>query len=253
MEENTNPENVAVSNDAPQQEKMLSQSEVNKIVGREKAEAAANARRAVEQEYAARESLPNPAQMQPQAPTARQIGEQQQSRNSNVSRDMDADAIYQQVTERFNAEQKQKDDEIAREQFEQDMTQVARNYTSKMSDGPKNYSDFDEVIKDFDPTAFPQLIYLTAGMENADGIMYELVKNPSKLVSMNALAQTSPKMAHAELLKLSGSIGSNRQAQSQAQHQNVDAPLDRLEPSRVSGSSDKMSIGDLRNQPWLRG
>lgn len=133
------------------------------------------------------------------------------------------------------------------------MTQVANNYLQKVEQGKAAYEDFDEVTKDFDPTAFPQLTFLLSGIENAGDVLYDLAKNPLKLAGLDRLAEKNPRQAHNELLKLSKSITDNRQAQAEAQNQNVAEPLDRLSPSRVSGSNGKMGIRDLRNQPWLKG
>lgn len=243
MDENQVTEDVLAASEPVQEEKMLPQSEVNKIVGRAKEEAASKARKAVEDSYAGRlEEL----QRQRQAQEADAVAQSQQEHNTEVPRDVTADSVYQQVQERFNEEMRQR-------QFEQEMTQVAQNYTHKMKQGAENYEDFDEITKDFDPTAFPQLLYLVAGIDNAADVVYDLSKNPSKLAALDYLAERSPKQAHAELIKLSTSIGDNRRAQSDAQNQNVNAPLDRLQPSRISGSNGKQSITDLRNQPWLKG
>lgn len=212
-------------------EKMLPQSHVNKIVQREKEQTYLKAKREVEEQY------------------QRQLEElqaKQTQRNDNVPRDVDANAIYQQVQERFNAEMQQK-------QLENEMSRVAQSYHSKMSLGKDSYDDFDEITKDFDPTAWPQLTYLVAGLDNAADVVYDLSKNPMKLAALDRIAEKDPRKAQAELLKLSRSITENRQATNNAESQNVSAPLDRLSPSRVSGSNGKMSIKDQRNQSWLRG
>jgi hypothetical protein len=231
MEENQVTENVALPVEDTEREKMLSQSQVNKIVQHEKTKAAAAAKREAEEKY------------QRELET---IKSNQTQRNENVPRDVDANALYQQVQERFNQEMQQK-------QIESEMNRVANSYLSKMQEGRKAYEDFDEITKEFDPSAFPQLTYLVAGIDNAADIIYELASNPTKLTVLDRLAEKNPKQAQAELLKLSRSIMENRQAQSEANSQNVAAPLDRLQSSRVSGSNGKLSIRDLRSQPWLRG
>lgn len=218
--------------------KMLPQDEVNKIVAREKSRAAEGARREAEQQY----------QQQLEA-----LRSQQQQHNAQIPRDADSAAMYQQVQELFNqnvaAHQKQMQDEQQR----QHMTQVANNYLAKVEQGKSAYADFDDVTKDFDPTAFPQLTFLLSGIDNAGDILYDLAKNPMKLAGIDRLAEKNPRQAQSELLKLSQSINANKQAQADAQNQDVAAPLDRLASSRVAGSNGKMGIKDLRNQPWLRG
>lgn len=211
--------------------RVFSQDEVNRLIGREKEQAALRARKEAEEEYARQLEATN---------------QSQQKRNEEVPRQVDADAIYQQVQERFNQEMQQK-------QLEQEINAVANNYLTKMANGKTAYSDFDEVTQGFDPQSFPQLVYLVSGLDNAADVVYELAKNPSKLVTINSLAKEAPKMAQSELVKIATSIKANQEAKAEAGSQQANAPLDRLQPSRVSGSNGKMTISDLRNQSWLKG
>lgn len=223
-----------MSGSEPAQQKMLSQDEVNKIVAREKGRAADSARREAEEKY----------QRDLEALNAQRV--QQDQRNTQVPRDFDSNAMYQQFTERFNREMQER-------QLKEQMSQVAGNYLQNIAKGKAAYEDFDEVTGDFDPTAFPQVVYLLAGDPQAADVLYDLSKNPMKLASINSLAEKNPQLAKRELAKLSKSIVDNRQAQSEAQTQNVSEPLDRLQSSRVAGNNGKMGIKDLRSQPWLRG
>lgn len=227
---NANGQNNAVSHD----EKLFTRDQLAKIVNAESTKAAAQAKREAEEKY----------QRDMEALNATRV--QQEQRNAEVPREVDANAIYQQVQERFNKEMQE-------QQMRAQMTQVANNYLQKVAQGKAAYEDFDEVTKDFDPTAFPQLTFLLSGIENAGDVLYDLAKNPLKLAGLDRLAEKNPRQAQNELLKLSKSINDNKQAQAEAQTQNVAEPLDRLQPSRVSGSNGKMGIRDLRNQPWLKG
>lgn len=232
MEENQVTDNAVIENPiAPEQERMVPQSQVNKII-KHKTYEAAQAQRELEEKH----------QRELEA-----IRVQQTQRNETVPRDVDANAIYQQVQEKFNAEMQQR-------HLQGEIDRVANTYLSKMEQGKSSYEDFSEVTKDFDPVEFPQLIYLLSGMENAADIIYDLSKrNPEKFAELQNLAEKSPKLAQARLLKLSRSISENRQAQADEQSRNVAEPLDRLQSSRISGSNGKMGISDLRKQPWLRG
>lgn len=235
MEENQVLDNaVENTNFAPETEKMLSQSQVNKIVQHEKAKAAQTIKREMEERH------------QRELESIQSQQHQQSQRNENVPRDMDANAIYQQVQERFNQEMQQR-------RLKDEMDRVATSYLSKMEQGKTAYEDFEEVTKEFDPAAFPQLTYLVAGIDNAADVIYDLSRNPLKLAGLDRLAEKNPRQAQAELLKLSRSITENRQAQSDESSQSVAEPLDRLQSSRVSGSNGKMGIRDLRKQPWLKG
>lgn len=215
-------------------EKMLSQSQVNKIVQHEKAKAAQTIKRDLEERH------------QRELEQIKSQQQQQTQRNDSVPRELDANAIYQQVQEKFNQEMEQR-------RLKDEVDRVAHTYISKMAQGKDAYDDFEEVTKEFDPTAFPQLTYLVAGIDNAADVIYHLSGNPLKLAGLDRLAEKNPKQAQSELLKLSRSIAENRQAQSEENSNQVAAPLDRLQPSRISGSNGKMSIQDLRKQPWLRG
>jgi uncharacterized protein with von Willebrand factor type A (vWA) domain len=238
MEENQE-EIAEVMDEAPQveqpAEKMLTQTQVNHIVQREKQQAAERARRQAEQEF----------QQQMQQQQAQQAEAKQQEMQSQ-SKEANAEALYQQVQERFNQEMQQK-------QAEAEIAQVAQSYHQKMEAGKGSYEDFEDITSKFDPTAFPQLVYLISGLDNASDIVYELSKNPSKLVTLDTLAHKSPSHAQAELNSLSKSIRENKTAQAEAGDQQVNAPLDRIQPSRVSSGNGKMSINDLRSQDWLRG
>jgi hypothetical protein len=235
MEENQVTDN-ALDNGVTEseQEKMLSQSQVNKIVQHEKAKVAQATKRELEEKH------------QRELEQIKSQQQQQTQRNEQVPRELDANAIYQQVQERFNEEMQQR-------RLKEEMDKVANSYLSKMEQGKTAYEDFEEVTKEFDPTAFPQLTYLVSGIDNAADVIYDLARNPLKLAGLDRLAEKNPRQAQAELLKLSRSIAENRQAQADENSQNVAAPLDRLQSSRISGSNDKMSISDLRNQSWLKG
>lgn len=217
-----------------QQEKLFTRDQLAKIVANESAKAAQVARKELEDKYGADIS---------------QLRAQQQERNNSVSREVDVNAIYQQVQEKFNKDRQAHEEE----QMRKELSNVANTYFSKVSQAKDNYSDFDAVTQDFDPSAFPQLALLIAGVDNGGDVLYDLVKNPQKLSTMNLLAERNPRLAQNELLKLSKSILDNRNAQAEAGNQSVAEPLDRLSPSRVSGSNGKKTIDDLRSESWLRG
>lgn len=233
--------NADNNNVAGEQDKMFTRDQLAKIVNAETAKAAHHARQEAEAKY------------QRDLEAAKAIQGKQDQRNAEVPRDVDANAIYQQVQEKFNQQMQAEKERQEQERVRAHMASVADNYLAKVEQGKTAYEDFDEVTKDFDPTAFPQLTFLLAGIDNAADVLYDLSKNPIKLAGLDRLAEKNPRQAHSELIKLSQSITVNKDAKAEAQNQNVAEPLDRLQPSRVSGSNGKMGIRDLRNQPWLRG
>lgn len=219
---------------AQAQERMIPQSEVNKLIQGAKQNAAMRARQEFEAEQAQRAQQQSLQSMSP-------------PQGQNASKQDGADAMYQQFMERFNQELQQR-------QVEQELEVMKSNYANRLEQGRSSYGDFNDVMKDFEPADFPQLTYLVSGLDNGGHILYELAKTPSKLVYLNTLAKESPRMARSELAKLSQSIAANQQAMAESQgSEGIAAPLDQLQPSRVSGSNGKMSIRDLQAQPWLKG
>lgn len=223
---------------APVADKVFTRDQVAKIVNAEKSKAADATRRELEQKHQR---------------DLEQLNASRNSGNADTSQTGDADAMYQRVQERFNQKMQEDKQHEEQERMRAHVATVADNYLSKVSQGKSAYDDFDEVTKDFDPAAFPQLTYLLSGIDNAHEVLYDISKNPLKIAGLDRLAEKNPRQAQAELMKLSQSITANKQAQADAQDQNTAEPLDRLSPSRVSGSNGKMSISDLQKQPWLKG
>lgn len=204
------------------QERMISQSEVDKIV---------HAKIMRERE-----------KMQPQ----------NQSGMGGIPPGFDEDALLARATERMQQELDKQRQTYELEQNKARVEDVVRNYEEKMKMGPELYSDFNDVMADYNPSAFPQVTLLAAQMDNLPDIMYELAKNPGKLTHLHTLALASPDMARKELVKLSESIKRN----DDAVNNNVKSPspLSKLKPSANAGSdTGKRKISDLRKMPWLRG
>ena len=220
-------------------EKTLTTSQVNDIVKREKARAA---ERAVEQE---RQKM----QAQHQAELERVRAEA--AGKSAPTGEIDTTAIKQQVYKQFMQDLQKHRDEVEKEAQERELKAIADQYYLKMGKGSQLFEDFNEVMGDFEPDKFSNAVMLAAQMENTPEIMYELANNPSKLVQIDSLAKTAPKMAMKELERLSKSINQNLEAKTN----NVSAPppLSQLKSSSVGMDSGKMTLKDFKNAPWLKG
>lgn len=236
---------VAVAQDvqSSEPEKTLTQSQVNDIVKREKAQVAERVRREMEAQM---------AQMQPQ-------------NMGGIPQNVDVDAIKRDVMNHLIEEAKKIDEAEAKKaqdaqaaQEREEAQRKANDFYLRFNKGAEKFSDFEEVMQDFEPQAFPQVAFLAAET-GSDGqpfdtaaIMYELAKNPLKLTHINELSRTAPKLAYKEVEKLNQSILKNQQA-IQA---NVSPrePLSRLKSSSsVGADTGQMTLRDLKNQPWLRG
>jgi hypothetical protein len=212
---------------------MLTASQVNDIVKREKIRAAEKARQEAE---AAHQAELERMRSQPGQPGGGSL---------------DVAAIEDRVYNKFLDELAHHRDEAVKAQQEAELRGIAEQYYLKMGKGSQLFDDFNEVMGDFEPDKFPNAVMLAAGMEHTPEIMYELAKNPSKLQEIDALATKSDKLAKRQLQKLSQSIESNLQAKATAV--NAPAPLSRPKPSMVGADNGKMSLKDFKNAPWLRG
>lgn len=164
----------------------------------------------------------------------------------------------EKMWQRFNERAKLQEEAEAAErekahqaEYQQHMTKVAQQYATKMTAGKDKFSDFDEVMTDFDYDAFHPIAFLANELENTDEVMYELGKNPTKLAQLDYLAKTSPKTAQKEMKKLSESIQQNQKAL--ASNATTNAPLSRLKSSNVGEDSGKLGLEDYKGQSWLRG
>ena len=143
-----------------QQEKMVPQSVVNQIVAREKAQAAQRARQeAMEQ-----------AQAQAQA-----IG--QQSNGMGSMPGVNIEQMKREIYEKIMGEAQEAQAKRQEEEHKAAMIEVADSYHKKMGSGKDAYPDFDDVMGDFNVSAFPKIVFLASQLDNTADVMYELAKN----------------------------------------------------------------------------
>ena len=205
--------------------------QVRKVVQREKAEAYEKARREAQKEI---EAL-----------------KQSQGSVGGMAPAIDEEQLYSKFYERLMGDAKAQQEAQKRAQFEQDMQNVAQNYLLKMEKGKGLYDDFEAVTSSFEPEAFPKVVQLVSQMENAADIIYELSKNPSKLVTISELADRSHKMAQSQLNSLVESIKMNQMAKENNVRTNP--PLARTQPSTSAGSdTGAKTVADFKKMPWLR-
>jgi len=214
-----------------QQEKMLTASQVNEIVKREKAKAAQNAR----------------------AETEARLAQQMGSVNLNSGFDPAAlkEELGKEIYGKFMQDLQEHQEKTRRKEQEKHLKGIADKYYLKMGKGSQLFEDFNEILGDFEPDKFPETVMLAAEMEHTPEIMYELANNPSKLQEIEFLAQRSPRLAMKQLEKLQSSIGKNLEAK--ANVASAPAPLSRLKSSSVGADTGKMSMRDLKKASYLRG
>ena len=217
-------------------EKTLTTGQVNDIVKREKARAAERVRQEL--------------QAQHQAELER-IRQESMAKPPPKPNGLDTSEIEKRVYDKFMQDLQKHRDEVEKEAQERELKSIADQYYLKMGKGSQMFEDFNDVMGDFEPDKFPNAVMLAASMENTPEIMYELANNPSKLLEIDSLARTAPKLAQKQLERLSKSISQNLEAK----NNNVSAPppLSKIKSSSVGMDSGKMTLKDFKNASWLKG
>jgi hypothetical protein len=211
-------------------EKLLKQSDVNKIVGGVKVDAYEKGQRderaRIEQERATRVNAASP----PPVPT--------QKDTVTISPEELERMIDEGATKRANLER---------------ATQVVNQFAGKMQGGIEKYSDFEDVVTKLDIPNLPgHVIDWANSMDNTADVMYDLAKHPRKLTDILVLSQTSPALARDEFNRLSDSIKQNEQAVKA--NTSAAAPLDQVKHSTAGKDNSVIrSIDDMRNLDFLRG
>lgn len=158
---------------------------------------------------------------------------------------VDTEAIKQQIMNDLTQQMQKAKEQRAQEDMEKEAKKIADAYHAKMASGKESFEDFDEVMADFNPAAFPNLVYLASQVDNTPAVMYELMKNPSKWATITLLSERDPQAAQNMIRRVSASIVANQQAK--ADEKNVEPPLSRMSSSPTGQDSGKPnSVRDFK-------
>lgn len=158
---------------------------------------------------------------------------------------VDKEALKQEVLNDLRQQFQEASEKRAQEDMEKEAKKIADTYHARMGQGKESYDDFDEVMADFNPAAFPNLVFLASQVENTPAVMYELMKNPSKLAALTLMSERDPNAAQNMINKVSASIKANQQAK--AEEKNVAPPLSRLSSSPTGqDSGTPSSVRDFK-------
>lgn len=152
---------------------------------------------------------------------------------------VDKEALKQEVLNDLRQQFQEAGEKRAQEDMEKEAKKIADTYHARMTGGKEVYEDFDDVMADFDPAAFPNLVFLASQVDNTREVMYELMKNPSKLAALTLMSERNPSAAQNMIKKVSDSIVANQQAK--AEDKNVAPPLSRMSSSPTGQDSGKPS------------
>lgn len=207
------------------QEKMIPQSQVNKIAAREAKHAAEKARQEMHAEFE-RQRVSQEVQQTPS-----QMGGMPQ----------------------FTPEQMEQHIMAAAHRMSAKMTadKMAADFESKIKAEIESDPDFGDVYDSLNISQHPELVIWMNGMDNSAKVVKDLANNPTKFANILMLAKNGMgALAQKELGKLSESIKVNQTAQAQPK---VKEPLDQLSPSSIGVGSGEMSVSDFQKMDWLRG
>lgn len=210
-----------------QQEKMISQSQANALIGKARQEGAA---RAVEE---FRRSQPESVQQQHSyRETSTQVDE-------SKYRQIAAEEA-QRLRDVWYAEAQQKHDE-------QTAQQIVKGFYDKIEAGKQKYDDFDTVTGDLELKRFPNIVQmLSQNVDNSHDVLYELSKNRSKLAQIEMTARDFPKEALHELNRLAESIRKNDESTGRRE---ANTPLNQQRSSNIGTDSGKaLSMRDLKSK-----
>lgn len=205
------------SNSAPAtSEKLLTQQEVNELVGRVRRETA---------EREARKYANQNQQSQTQQPSTdefRRIAAEESQRLMDKSRE-----------------------DAYRTAQEESAQRIASEFFGKLATGKEKYQDFEKVVGEVELRAIPHVVQLANQVENTADVMYELAKNPTKIAAIQQLIGISPKLAMAEMQRLAQSIKDNESA---AKEKLPNSPLSQIRPSNTGTDNGVLSVKDLRSK-----
>lgn len=203
---------------APVTEKMLPQSEVNKIIGKVRSDAESKAYERAKAQY----QPPNQSQT---------LGGQKIPTQQDIQRMID-EGVEKRAQQAY-------------------AEQLVNDFTGKIKAGSNKYQDFDQVVGDLNLASNPHLVRWTNGLDNTSDVLYDLGKYPEKYASVMTLAATAPNLAVKKLQELSDSIKRNEEAKNTAKK--AAEPLDSLEPSVTGMDNGNLTVSDYRKLDWLRG
>jgi hypothetical protein len=240
---NVGEEEAVKEAESPPPEKMLPASRVNQLVQQAKRD---GARKMQEQLDAAQQQIEQLQGQQGQQSLQQQAQPPQQPQGQQgMSQEQ-----MQQVMQMVQQKQQEQAEAAHRQQLEKEVNDVAEQYFGKLAQGREAFEDFDAVTADFDPAAFPQLVYLATQSDNTAAIIYELQKNPAKLAQLSVMVDKSPAQARKMMASLSESIKTNDDAKRNLQE--AQDPLSRLKPSPVGTDNGTKTVRDFKNSSYLK-
>lgn len=132
---------------------------------------------------------------------------------------------------------------------------IINDFSQKILDGKEQYEDYEEVVaplrlaETMDEGTFASFIRNANDIPNPADMLYEIGKNPSKLGELTRTLKETPHLAPQVFKRLSDSIIANKEAVSAKK---VKEPLSQVENSYTGIDSGDGTVSDYRKLDWLR-
>lgn len=133
---------------------------------------------------------------------------------------------------------------------------TVKQFSEKVLVGMKKHDDYEAVVSKLGiPNMSGQEVEAFNNLPNTADVLYELGKNPAKFSNVLTLMGRSPRLAYEELCRLSDSIKKNEDALAQNSANKVNEPLDQVKPTNIGAGNGKnpSSVSDFRKLDFLRG
>ena len=212
----------------PVAEKMIPQSQVNKIAAKEARAAYEKGQREAQARYE-REMQDRMNQNQPAQQSSTVGGMQQytQEQIQNMIREQ-AHKMSQEAV----------------------INKIAQDFEAKIENAKLEDPEFEEKYDALNMVAHPKTILWVNALENTTDVIKDMADNPAKYANIIMFSNSGlDHLAQKELQKLSASIKANKAAQNIKQ---PNAPLDHIKSSGI-GMDNGNSVEDFMNMSWLRG
>lgn len=211
-------------------EKLLPQSQVDKIISGRLKDQQSKLERQYEQKLAQIQQSQSQTSSQNQQPS--NVGGMQGMTEPQIRQLIDQEATRRSTMEYAN--------------------RVAQSYTQKISSELNGDPEFVEIYNDLKlEQQHPYLIPLLNDLDNTAAVIKDMGKNSSKFANILMLVNSgNQELAFRDLKKLSDSIKANEAAKKQ---EIPPAPLSQMKPSHLSAGDGKMTVRDYKANPKFRG
>ncbi len=203
-----------------QTEKVLSQHEVNELVGGAK-------QKGYQKGYQQALSELQSKQQQPASTPEPQVTQAPHQASSSME-----EIARKAAAEEFTRQTQEYQQRSIQEQQAAEMRRVTSELAAKVNTAAEKYPDFNEVTGKIDfMRHFPDVLQVSNLVENAGDVLYDLAKNPQKIATLRQyMREMPPHLVREEVLKMSASIKANENALSQPQ---PSQPLNSIKPSNI--------------------